>query len=58
MYLPETQGKTLQDIEDYFSGRIASLKQTKKPAAAVESAAAINGENNSELVEKDKLLAS
>lgn len=28
--LPETKGKTLQEIEDYFSGRTKSL-QTKKP---------------------------
>jgi hypothetical protein len=28
-FLPETKGKSLLEIEDYFSGRIASLK-TKK----------------------------
>lgn len=28
-YLPETKGKTLQEIEDYFSGRTTTLK-TKK----------------------------
>lgn len=30
-YLPETKGKTLQEIEDYFSGRTTTLK-TKKQA--------------------------
>jgi hypothetical protein len=26
MYLPETKGRSLQEIEDYFSGRTNSLK--------------------------------
>lgn len=57
MYLPETKGKTLQEIEDYFSGRIPSL-QTKKQKNLLNFDT--NLSNNKEqglIVEKDKLLS-
>lgn len=57
VYLPETKGKTLQEIEDYFSGRTASLS-TKKPNMV--SKFDTNVSNNKEqglIVEKDKLLS-
>uniref|UniRef100_A0A7G3AKB0 Putative facilitated trehalose transporter tret1-2 n=1 Tax=Lutzomyia longipalpis TaxID=7200 RepID=A0A7G3AKB0_LUTLO len=57
--LPETKGKSLQEIEDYFSGRIKTLK-TKKGATALPNYD--NNLNNTKpptiTVEKDKLLSS
>lgn len=54
MYLPETKGKTLQEIEDYFSGRITSLN-TKKPKN-FDTNLAVNKDQGL-IVEKDKLLS-
>lgn len=52
-FLPETKGKTLQEIEDYFSGRISTLKSKK-----------IDKSNNNNVekaivltIEQDKLLS-
>lgn len=33
-YLPETKGRTLQEIEDFFSGRTTTLKTKKTPTAS------------------------
>lgn len=59
--LPETKGKTLQEIEDYFSGRTTTLK-TKK-VDKDEKAALSNFDKNLNstkppvlTIEKDKLL--
>uniref|UniRef100_A0A6B2EJE2 Putative sugar transporter n=1 Tax=Phlebotomus kandelakii TaxID=1109342 RepID=A0A6B2EJE2_9DIPT len=56
--LPETKGKSLQEIEDYFSGRIKTLK-TKKGASVLPNYD--NNLNNTKppiiSVEKDKLLS-
>lgn len=56
-YLPETKGKTLQEIEDYFSGRTTTLK-TKKPVAPSNFNININTAANEQTVrvEKEKLL--
>ncbi|XP_055311484.1 facilitated trehalose transporter Tret1-like isoform X2 [Sitodiplosis mosellana] len=55
IYLPETKGKTLQEIEDYFSGRTTTLK-TKKQASNFNIN--INAASNEQTltVEKEKLL--
>lgn len=60
--LPETKGKTLQEIEDYFSGRTTTLK-TKKVDKS-EKAALSNFDKNLNstkppvlTIEKDKLLS-
>jgi facilitated trehalose transporter len=55
-YLPETKGKTLQEIEDYFSGRISTLK-SEKPVKVTNNLK--NNMNNNQIVlimESDKLL--
>ncbi|KAG5677827.1 hypothetical protein PVAND_007551 [Polypedilum vanderplanki] len=55
-YLPETKGKTLQEIEDYFSGRISTLK-TVKPEKVTNNLQ--NNINNNQIVlimESEKLL--
>lgn len=54
-YLPETKGKTLQEIEDYFSGQTTSLNTTKRDNAISN----LNNNNNNKVVlslENDKLL--
>ncbi|CAO1310729.1 unnamed protein product [Diamesa hyperborea] len=47
LWLPETKGKTLQEIEDYFSGRISSLNTKKSP---------INGNINNNINQKSAVL--
>lgn len=56
-YLPETKGKTLQEIEDYFAGRTTTLK-TKKQANPSNFNTNINAASNKQTitVEKEKLL--
>lgn len=57
LYLPETQGKTLQEIEDYFSGRISSLNTKKQQNVSNFDTNLTNNKEHGLIVEKDKLLA-
>lgn len=55
-YLPETKGKTLQDIEDYFSGRMSKQSFKEKKTGGISTVAGLNNEKPAIIVEKDKLL--
>lgn len=57
MYLPETKGKTLQEIEDYFSGRIPSLNTKKQKNVSNFDTNLTDNKEHGLIVEKDKLLA-
>lgn len=53
--LPETKGKSLQEIEDYFSGRTKSLQSKKIKKFDLNLA---TEKEQGLIVEKDKLLLS
>lgn len=63
-FLPETKGRTLQEIEDYFSGRISSLdikKSEKVPTNNNNNNISnnLNNNNNNQIIltmENEKLL--
>ncbi|XP_037050880.1 facilitated trehalose transporter Tret1-2 homolog [Bradysia coprophila] len=54
LYLPETKGKTLQEIEDYFSGRTSTLKTKKQQNFDTNLT---KNKDQGLIVEKDKLLS-
>lgn len=55
-YLPETKGKTLQEIEDYFSGRTTTLKTKKQTASNFNININTAANEQTLTIEKEKLL--
>ncbi|XP_031616804.1 facilitated trehalose transporter Tret1-like isoform X2 [Contarinia nasturtii] len=55
-FLPETRGKTLQEIEDYFSGRSTTLKTKKQTASNFNININTAANDQTITVEKEKLL--
>jgi hypothetical protein len=60
--LPETKGRSLQEIEDYFSGRTTSLQQPKTNNNISTINNNLNNNNNNNHIvltmESDKLINS